>query len=127
MRRRIDRFRGAGRTPARTMLVLGAVGLSLALAGAPPAAAQSAREAALERRVEQLESKLDTMTREMKALITAVKAGRAEAAEAKKVARAADKPVVRSGGPDVAVAISGQVNRAILFAEQNQKPAGGKS
>ncbi len=104
----------ARRAPGRAALVLGAVGL--ALAAWQPAAAESAREAALERRVEQLESKLDAMTREMKALITAVKAGRAEAAEAKKVASAGDKPVVRSGGPDVALEISGQVNRAILFA-----------
>ncbi len=94
---------------ALTML---AVGL-LAITAAPSALAQSAREAALERRVGQLESELKAMRQEMRQILAAVKKN----AAAKPGEPAKITKVTRSGKSGVELTLSGQVNRAVLYAD----------
>ena len=96
---------------SRNYIVGAALALAVLVVGAAPSAlAQSAREAALERRVGQLESELKAMRREMREILAAVK--KSAAAEPAKITK-----VTKSGNPNVALTLSGQVNRAVLFVD----------
>ncbi len=88
----------------------------LSAVAAPSALAQSGREAALERRVEQLEGELKAMRREMRQILAAVKKN-AAAKPGAPAQPAKITKVTKSGNPNVELTLSGQVNRAVLFAE----------
>ncbi len=105
-------------------VVLG--GLAAGLALAPPARAAGDGEARLERRVRDLEARLGDMQilmREMRALLpgkpdTPVRPAATVAAD--RAAPGAAKKPVKSGGQGVALTISGQINRGVLFADDGR-------
>lgn len=100
------------RMTVRMACAAGMLAVIALLAAPSQASAQTTREAALETRLERLESRLeaqDKLIREMQALL---EKKIASSGEAPKTAR-----IARSGNPNVELTISGQVNRAVLFAD----------
>ncbi len=98
----------------------------LAVAWAAPAAAESTRERALEKRVEQLEKKLGSMEKlllEVRASLKATQAAKAPArtARAAPAQPAPAQKVVKSGKSGVELTISGHVNRAVQVADDGRE------
>lgn len=118
-RQTIHQSVSSGRAALAAVLGGLAAGLVLAL----PAQAAGDGTARLERRVRDIEARLgemQTLMREMRALLPgkSSKAIRPAATTTTTAARA-KKPVM-SGGQDVALTISGQINRGVLFADDGR-------
>lgn len=118
----------AGRVLITTLAVAGALPLATGMAHG-----QSADQRALQRQIDELRRALDQQQQTIRTLEGRLQALQAEQADAARMtaetarkteeARAlvVDRPLVAATSPKVKLAISGQVNRAVLFADNGDK------